>query len=200
MSDQNQNPTPATTVALSEQYERCKPTGGDMILNLSNGKNSTMKRSKAIKYYKLTLYMANLFSKDPSTKVGACFLFPDTLQILSLGYNGMPRGVLETDAKRWERPIKYKYTEHAERNAIYNAAQSGTSLRDSICVASMFPCSDCTRGIIQSGCKMIITKDISDVIQENPEVGQRWIEDWNISMDMMLEAGVNIMFLKNDEL
>ena len=48
-----------------------------------------LKLSKAVKYYKLTEYMANLFSKDPSTKVGALFMYPETLQILSMGYNDL---------------------------------------------------------------------------------------------------------------
>ncbi len=56
------------------------PKPGDQII---------IKRSKAIKYYKLTVQMANLFSKDPSTKVGALFMYPGTLQILSMGYNDL---------------------------------------------------------------------------------------------------------------
>ena len=49
----------------------------------------SLRLSKAIKYYKLTEYMANLFSKDPSTKVGSLFMYPETLQILSMGYNDL---------------------------------------------------------------------------------------------------------------
>lgn len=172
----------------------------DVTLQLSNGQNIVMKRAKAIKYYKLTEYMAQTFSKDPSTKVGALFIYPGTLQILSMGYNGMPRGVDETIKERWERPLKYMLTEHAERNAIYNAAQAGTSLRDSICVASMCPCFDCARGIIQSGCKMVITRDINELQKNNPEVAERWKEGWDISIPMMREAGVHIMMLNDDEL
>lgn len=167
----------------------------DITLTLSNGQKVIIKKTKAIKYYKLVDYMANLFSKDPSTKVGALFMYPGTLQILSMGYNGMPRGVDETKQERWERPLKYKYTEHAERNAIYNAAQSGTPLRDSICVASMCPCSDCARGVIQSGCKMVITRDFEEFQKDNPEVASRWKPEWDVSVEMMKEAGVQIMFL-----
>lgn len=165
----------------------------DVELNVS-GEKVVMRYAKAVKYYKLTHYMANLFSKDPSTKVGALFMYPGTLQILSMGYNGMPRGVDETIGERWERPIKYKFTEHAERNAIYNAAQSGTSLKDSICVTTLCPCSDCARGIIQSGCKMLITMDIKE---QDESVISRWGADWDISIEMLTEAGVKIMFLKD---
>lgn len=170
------------------------------VLTLSNGQTCIMKRSKAIKYYKLTEFMANTFSKDSSTKVGALFMYPGTMQILSMGYNGMPRGIDETIMERWERPLKYMFTEHAERNAIYNAAQSGTALRDSICIASMCPCCDCARGIIQSGCKMVITRDIVDMQEKNPDVTKRWKEGWDISIPMMKEAGIQIMMLKDNEI
>lgn len=172
----------------------------DINITLSNGAQVTMRRSKAVKYYKLTQYMANLFSKDPSTKVGALFMYPETLQILSMGYNGMPRGVDETKSDRWKRPLKYKYLEHAERNAIYNAAQSGTPLRDSICVASLCPCSDCARGLIQSGCKMVITRDIDEIVKEQSDIAERWKPEWDVSVDMMREAGIVIMFLLKDEI
>ncbi|VBB17708.1 deoxycytidylate deaminase [Yasminevirus sp. GU-2018] len=172
----------------------------DLSITMSNGQKVLMKRSKAIKYYKLTEFFANTFSKDPSTKVGAVFLYPGTLQVLSMGYNGMPRNVDETIAERWERPLKYKFTEHAERNAIYNAAQSGTPLRDSICVASMCPCADCARGVIQSGCKMVITRDVDELQRENPDVVSRWKPEWDVSIGMMQEAGVQIMFLTKAEL
>lgn len=172
----------------------------DMTIELSNGRNVIMKRSKAIKYYKLTESIANIFSKDPSTKVGALFMYPETMQVLSIGYNGMPRNIDETIQERWDRPLKYKYTEHAERNAIYNSAQSGTPLKDSICVASMCPCSDCARGIIQSGCKMVITRDVYEFQTDHPDVCERWTPEWNISIEMLNEANVKIMFLSKNEI
>lgn len=184
---------------MSAQYQM-QEILQDMSFTLSNGQTSTMRRSKAIKYYKLTESMANNFSKDPSTKVGALYMYPGTMQILSMGYNGMPRGIDETITERWDRPLKYKLIEHAERNAIYNAAQSGTSLRDSICIVTLFPCCDCTRGIIQSGCKMLITSDFTILQQTNPEIYDRWIDDWNISIAMLNEAGVKIMMLTDTEL
>lgn len=168
-----------------------------VCLSMANGQSVLMKRSKAIKYYKLTHEMAKIFSKDPSTKVGAMFIYPGTMQILSMGYNGMPRGFDETKPERWERPLKYQLVEHAERNAIYNAAQAGTPLRDSICVASMCPCADCARGIIQCGCKMVITCDID--CYDDPELVARWKPGWDASLEMLNEVGIQVMFLHKDE-
>jgi dCMP deaminase len=169
-------------------------------LILSNGQKSIIRRTKAIKYYRQAMNFANEFSKDPSTKVGAIFIYPGTMQILSMGYNGMPRGIDETISDRWNRPQKYKWTEHAERNAIYNAAQCGTPLRDSICISTLSPCADCARGIIQSGCKMVITYDDNELAKDNPEVVARWQSDCAMSLIMFKEAGIQVMFLSKDEI
>lgn len=152
-----------------------------------------MRHDKAIKYFKFAQYQAELFSKDPSKKVGAVILAPESMQMLSLGYNGMPRKVREDKMHRWERPLKYKYVEHAERNALYNAVRHGTALEGSIAVVSMYPCCDCARGLIQSGIKMIITKDP----QWNHE---RWGEDFRISKEMFEEAGIDVVLLTDADL
>lgn len=157
-----------------------------------------MRRDKAIKFYKLAKCMADIFSKDDSTKVGAILLRSNTLEILTMGYNGMPRGINENITARWQRPLKYKLVEHAERNAIYNGARSGTSLQGSICVVTLFPCSDCARGLIQSGVKMIVSLNLNDI--GDTERLKRWKTEWDESLWMLKEAGINILFLNLDEI
>ncbi|MCW8836697.1 MAG: CMP deaminase, partial [Rhodospirillales bacterium] len=61
------------------------------------------------------------WSKDRSTKVGAVLVRPDRTPA-PYGYNGFPRQVDDDIDDRHSRPDKYDWTEHAERNAIYNAA------------------------------------------------------------------------------
>lgn len=143
-----------------------------------------IRTDKAEKYMKLASFMANEFSKD-TTKVGAVFLRPDTLTILSTGYNGMPRGIDEDKKKRWERPYKYFYVSHAEMNAITSACKHGTSLDGSIAVVTMFPCSGCAKAMIQSGVKMVVCPkpDLDD---------KRWGEEFRYSLEMLEEAGVII--------
>ena len=93
-------------------------------------------------------------SKDKSHKIG-CVIVGVNHNILSTGFNGLPRRVLESDI-RTERPIKYFFTEHAERNAIYNAARHGVALENSVLfVKGLPPCSDCARAIIQSGIRQV---------------------------------------------
>lgn len=143
---------------------------------------------KASKYLQLAQNQADIFSKDPATKVGAILLAPNSLQILSLGYNGMPRGIDETDPSRWERPIKYKYVEHAERNALYNACRHGTPIEGAIAVVTMFPCADCARALIQSGvqCVVSVTPDMTC---------NRWGEDFRVSTSLFEEAGVECILI-----
>lgn len=62
------------------------------------------------------------WSKDTSAKKGRIIVGPDRL-IRSTGYNGFVRGLDDDVAERNERPAKYIWTEHAERNAVYNAAR-----------------------------------------------------------------------------
>ena len=152
-----------------------------------------MDKDKAIQYFKLAVQVANIFSKDPSTKVGTILLKPGSHQVLSLGYNGMPRGINEKDIFKWERPLKYKYVEHSERNAIYNASRHGTPLEGCIAIVTMFPCSDCTRALIQSGVKTIIS-------YYDQSKKERWGEEWKISNDMLKEANIDIMILNDNDI
>lgn len=88
-------------------------------------------------------------SRD-ATKVGAVIAGPDFV-VRSIGWNGFPRGVDDSISLRKMRPLKYTWTEHAERNAIYNAARNGVSTVGCMMFAQTFPCAGCARGIIQAG-------------------------------------------------
>ena len=96
-------------------------------------------------------------SKDPNTQVGACIVSSDN-KILSMGYNGFPRGCSDDDFP-WARegdPLesKYVYVTHSELNAILNF--SGGSLEGAKLYVSLFPCKECAKAIIQSGIKTIV--------------------------------------------
>ena len=98
-------------------------------------------------------------SKDPNTQVGACIVSNDN-RILSIGYNGAPRG-LHDDIMKWDREgdflnTKYAYVCHGELNAILN--YRGDLTGSKIYVA-LFPCNECAKAIIQSGIKEVIYKD-----------------------------------------
>ena len=106
------------------------------------------------KYFIELLDFIAIKSKD-KTKTSAIIVGKEH-EIRSTGFNGFPRGVDESDPLKWERPEKYYWAKHAERNAIYNAARMGTCISGCTIYVSHFPCVDCARGIIQSGITNVI--------------------------------------------
>jgi dCMP deaminase len=122
-------------------------------------------------------------SKDTSTKVGAIIVGTDN-EVRSVGYNCFPRGVNDNIEERLQRPKKYAWIEHAERNCLYNAARTGVSVKDCRIYVSWIPCADCTRGIIQSGIREIIVDDVS--------IPMRWRQNFIESLMMMYEANIKI--------
>lgn len=100
-------------------------------------------------------------SKDPNTSVGACIVSQDN-KILSVGYNGMPRGCSDNEYP-WEREAdydldtKYLYVCHAELNAILN--YTGTNMLHAKIYTTLFPCNECTKALIQAGISEVIYLD-----------------------------------------
>ena len=99
--------------------------------------------------------LSGMRSKDPNTQVGACIVSQDN-KILSMGYNGLPRGCSD-DEFPWNRDgedNKYFYTTHSELNAILN--YRGGSLEGAKLYVSLFPCNECAKAIIQAGIRTVI--------------------------------------------
>lgn len=126
-------------------------------------------------------------SKDQSMKCGTVIV-GEGHTILTTGYNGFPRGVDDNNEEYHKRPEKYAWTEHGERNAIYNAARHGVRLLGSRAYITGYPCVECARAIVQSGIVEIIipTKDTDPFFQRG-----RW-GDWVESFEkakQVLKAG-----------
>ena len=103
-----------------------------------------------VQYFRELAHTVKLKSKDESTQIGAVIVGKDK-EIVSTGYNSFPRGINDKKKERQERPEKYFWFEHAERNAIYNAARIGVSTKGTTMYLSCgVPCSDCARGIINA--------------------------------------------------
>src|SRR5260221_5874004 len=89
-------------------------------------------------------------SKDPNTQLGCVIVGPNH-EIRSTGYNSFPRGIRDDVPERLARPAKYLWIEHAERNAICNAARAGTATEGCSIFVEIMPCMDCARAIVQAG-------------------------------------------------
>ncbi len=128
-----------------------------------------------------------LKSKDQSTQIGAVIVGEDN-EVLSTGYNSFPRGMDDSREERQERPEKYFWFEHAERNAINNAARVGTPLKGStIYLTSGLPCMDCARGIVNSGIKHVYCKYVCTT--KNKE---KWDESQQKSLQLLFECGITV--------
>jgi dCMP deaminase len=130
-----------------------------------------------------------LKSKDQSTQIGAVIVGEDK-EVLSTGYNSFPRGLDDSLQERQERPEKYFWMEHAERNAIYNAARIGVSLKNStIYLTSGLPCMDCARGIVNSGVKIVYCKQVCTTKNKD-----KWEESQQKSLELLRECGVDVIY------
>jgi len=135
------------------------------------------------RFLKLAKHISE-WSKDPSTQVGCVVVGPDR-EIRSTGFNGLPRGIEDNDERLNDREIKYPLICHAEENAIMHAARIGISLKDCAAYVTWPPCTRCARSLIQAGISTII-------YPENTEIPERWMADFNLSLNMLKEANINL--------
>ena len=118
------------------------------------------------------------WSKDPSTKCGAVIVDKYN-HVVSIGYNGFPQGIIDSDELLKDRPTKLAMTIHAERNALIFAKQD---LHE--CTLYTYPmqcCSECMAMMIQAG----ITRHVS-----TSHTPTKWQDSFLIAQNMMNEAGV----------
>jgi dCMP deaminase len=124
-------------------------------------------------------------SADPNSQVGCCLVDTEN-KIISTGYNGPPRGIPPA-AIPWKREgepgtTKYDFICHAENNAIYNAVRPTKNAK---CYVTLFPCNNCTIGLIQAG--------IREVIYFDDKYKDKWFS--KLAMDMF--SRVNILVRKH---
>jgi dCMP deaminase len=128
-------------------------------------------------------------SKDKYTQIGAVIVDQHNA-IVSTGYNSFPRGINDDVPSRQERPEKYYWFEHAERNALYNAARIGVSTENcTMYLTCGIPCADCARGIINAG----ITKIVCETNGSGAK-GALWDEHIQRSLIMFNEANVKVEY------
>jgi len=128
------------------------------------------------------------WSKDRSTGVGAVIV-NDNKKVLSIGFNGFPRGVDDDVESRHTRPEKNHFVVHAERNALDEAE---TSLVGATIYCTFFTCATCAHGIIQKGLKKVVAP-------EPDWNAERYSESQSHALQMYKEAGVEVEFYKTDD-
>jgi dCMP deaminase len=122
------------------------------------------------------------WSKDPSTKVGAV-IADEKHRVISLGYNGFPRGISDAEHIYLDRDKKYQRVLHAEQNAILFGSKAPSLHGCTIYTYPFAPCNRCCLEIIQSG----ITRVVS--LKDYPE---RWKESIDLSLELLKEANIKV--------
>jgi dCMP deaminase len=157
-----------------------------------------MENDVAMEYLRI-LYRYSADSSDTSTKNAALLVVPYG-RAVAFGMNDTPSRLFEHEdqlpmseprPERLERPLKYMWTEHAERAVIYSAARSGIATRGLTMVCVWAACADCARAIVLSGIKELIRHRV-------PQHDAR--PDWNASIEVadqiLIENGVSIVDIR----
>ena len=128
--------------------------------------------------------LVSTWSKDPSTKVGSVIVDSDNT-VISVGFNGLPRRIQDTDQRLNNRDIKLKMIIHAEINAIITAKRPLNGA--TIYTYPFMSCSQCAGLIIQSGiCRHISYKTNNE----------RWRDSFDLALEMFDEARVIVNLLE----
>ncbi|OHC75876.1 MAG: hypothetical protein A3G18_02075 [Rhodospirillales bacterium RIFCSPLOWO2_12_FULL_58_28] len=123
------------------------------------------------------------WSKDPSTKVGAVLTHTEKRRVISVGFNGFPAGIEDSEERLGDRAVKYEMVVHAEQNAILFAGRQADGC--TLYVTPLAPCARCAVIIIQAG--------IVRVVAPKPDFEQiKWGEQARISDTMFREAGLTV--------
>jgi dCMP deaminase len=130
-------------------------------------------------------------SKDPNTQIGSVIVGPDH-EIRTTGYNSFPRGIRDDVPERLVRPNKYRWIEHAERNAIANAARVGTATGGCSIYIKVLPCMECGRAIIQAGIKEVV---INQAEHSKYADTPKWAADFADVVEMFAEAQIKVRFV-----
>lgn len=137
-------------------------------------------------------------SKDVNTQIGAVIVDEGNI-IISTGYNSFPRGIKDDLESRQQRPEKYYWMAHAERNAIYAAAKKGISTNGTtIYLTCGVPCSGCAIAIIQAGIKRVYFRKGANPTHSQKSNIEKWRAEAERSMEMFHEAGVELIPYENE--
>lgn len=118
------------------------------------------------------------WSKDPSTQVGAVIV-DDNNRIISIGFNGFPKGIKDSEERLLDRELKYDIVIHAEANALSFANRSVEGC--TMYTYPFQPCSRCAGLIIQSEIKRVVS-----VIHPD----KRWEKSFQIARQLFQESGI----------
>jgi dCMP deaminase len=140
------------------------------------------------KYFLTMARHVSTMSKDPSSKVG-CVIAGTDNRLISTGYNGLPKKILDRDEYLTNRDIKLKIILHAEENAFNFATRELDGY--TVYTWPFQPCAHCTSLIIQNGIIKVVSLRVNL---------PRWQPDFDLSESLFKEAGVELVLIEPSEM
>jgi dCMP deaminase len=120
------------------------------------------------------------WSKDPSTQTGAVIVRPDRT-VISLGFNGFPKGMIDDPEQYANREQKYSKIVHCEMNALIHAREFIEG-----CTLYTWPFASCDRCVvhmIQAGINRFVFPKLPKELEE------RWKTSVEKTKQYINEAG-----------
>ena len=137
--------------------------------------------TRDIRFLQTAVAVANIWSKDPSTKVGAVAV-GETPNLVAWGYNGLPPGLKDSHERLYDRELKYKLTLHAEVNALANAKFPVHTIYVTHC-----PCSSCAVHLLAArSVKRVV------YVSRGDEFSKRWAASNADALSLLEEGGINV--------
>lgn len=162
-------------------------------MNISNFIKKNLHKPTKWDYYFMNLAkLSASMSKDPSTKVGASIMAPDK-SVLSVGYNGLPPDMEDTEDILNNREVKYKYIIHAERNAVNFALRKHISDGCTL-YTTLIPCEECYELIRNNKIKKIVS-----LIPDNDYI-ERYGKQWTNVIEKSILDSCSFYFLDDHSL
>lgn len=118
------------------------------------------------------------WSKDPSTQCGAV-IADWQHRIVSLGFNGLPRGIPDVSELLAVRDVKYKIILHAEINALTFAR--GRAAGCTLYTWPIRPCPGCASLAVQHEIARVVSPDTWH---------ERFGDDFALTERLLTDAGV----------
>jgi len=133
-----------------------------------------------------TAYLEAQKGTNISTQNSA-LLIDDKDNVILSATNSFPNGIKESEERQDDKPLRLKYSVHAERNVIYLAAKKGIKTEGLTMICPWATCIDCAQAIIQAGIKKLITH------KQALDRSGHWQEEIEFAFNMLREAGVEII-------
>ena len=124
------------------------------------------------------------WSKDPKKHVGAVIVDPNN-RVVSVGFNGLPKGVEDSTENLKNQERKLPAVIHAEVNAILFAKQDLTGCT---LYVSLPTCTPCSSVIIQSGIKRV-------VCARYDEPRSKWVQSFIQAKENYAKVGIELTLI-----